>query len=370
MRSDWVERRMLKICIITRNMKAGGAERVLSNLISQWINLGCSCEIILMDMDSDFYDIDEKINVVRIGEKSNIGFVDKFLRYKEVRMLVKNKMPDIVLSLPEEIGIYVILALLGSNIPVVVSERNNPRVMPYKRISRIARRMAYPFTKGLIFQTEEAMEYFPKKLHKKSVILANPINISTLPFSDTLSDKKVVIGVGRLEKQKNFPMLIKAFGKFIINHPDFKLLIFGEGAERSTLIELASMTLPPGSYFFPGVTKDLPSELREASIFVLSSDYEGMPNVLIEAMASGVPCIATDCPVGGPRRLIGNNEAGILVPIGDENSLAIAMSQIADSSDLANMWRANARKKAETFDSAIIAQQWLDYLYAASNQNS
>jgi len=165
-------------------------------------------------------------------------------------------------------------------------------------------------------------------------------------------------------------MLIKAFGKFIINHPDFKLLIFGEGAERSTLIELASMTLPPGSYFFPGVTKDLPSELREASIFVLSSDYEGMPNVLIEAMASGVPCIATDCPVGGPRRLIGNNEAGILVPIGDENSLAIAMSQIADSSDLANMWRANARKKAETFDSAIIAQQWLDYLYAASNQNS
>ncbi|EYE87679.1 hypothetical protein Q428_12010 [Fervidicella metallireducens AeB] len=158
---------MKKLTFVTRNMKAGGAERVISQLVNNFNRAGIQCIIITLDNEEIFYRLDNAVKVHAIGRKSSNSYLDKFLKYKELRRYINVNKPDIVLALPEDIGIYVIPALLGTKIPVVVSERNNPWVMPYKKITRILRRIFYPLADGFIFQTEQAASFFSPNIRKK-----------------------------------------------------------------------------------------------------------------------------------------------------------------------------------------------------------
>jgi len=313
-----------------------------------------------------FYNVPSQVKIYAIGDKSKIKYIDKILRYKGIRYYVKYLKPDAVLTLPEDVGIFVIPALLGTRIPVVVSERNNPWVMPWKKITRLMRKLFYPFATGVIFQTEQAANFFPSFIRKKGIVLSNPLDLSRIPQPWEGERRKEVIGAGRFDKQKNFSLLIRAFAKFHVNHPDYVITIYGEGPLRKELEDLARSLLPKGTYFLPGVTSKLLEHMRGAAMFVLSSDYEGLPNVLIEAMAMGLPVISTDCPSGGPADLIKDGRNGILVPTGDANALCKAMSRVAESEELAVMLGNNACKIKKKLDSTIVAEKWMDYLNSAS----
>lgn len=353
---------MRKLIFVTRNMKAGGAERVISQLANNYSRVGIQCTIVTLDNEEVFYQLNSAVTVYAIGRRSSNAYVDKFLKYKELRRYVNLNKPDIVLALPEEIGIFVIPALLGTKIPVVVSERNNPWVMPWKKETRLMRKLFYPFASGLIFQTEQAASFFPEKIRKKGIVLPNPLDLERIPKPWEGTRRKEIVGAGRLDKQKNFTLLIKSFAKFYKNHPDYVLTIYGEGKLREELESFAASLLPEEVYSFPGRTTELLELIKGAAMFVLSSDYEGMPNVVIEAMAMGMPVISTDCPSGGPAYLIQSGKNGLLVPVGDEDALIEAMCKIADSEELANYLGKNALEIRERLNSDIVVKKWREYL--------
>ena len=353
---------MDNICIVAKNMMSGGAERVIAQLISYMTKQNIQITLILVDDKPIHYRIPASCEILVIGKKAESTLKDKLLRYAEVRRLISKRMPQLVLSMPEEIGIYVIAAMLGTGIPVVVSERNNPWVMPDRKITRILRRLMYPFAKGLIFQTQQAASFFPASQQKKGIVLPNPLDSSRLPAVYQGEREKTVVSAGRMEPQKNFTLLVEAFALFYKNHPDYKLVIYGEGGKRQKLEALAAEKLPDGAWSFPGRVDDLPERIGRCGIFALSSDFEGVPNVLIEAMAVGTPAVSTDCAPGGAAELIENDKNGLIVPVGDVDALAQALAYMADHPAEAARMAENAILIRQKLDVEKVAAQWLTYM--------
>lgn len=341
----------------------GGCERVIQHLMVYALKERYECKLILIDNKPIHYDIPSECEILTVGQKSDNSLIDKVMRYLQVRRLVKEYQPDIVLSMPEEIGIYVICSLFGTGIPVVVSERNNPWVMPYKKITRFLRMCVYPFADGYIFQTKHAASFFSKKIQDKGIVLPNPLDLTRLPEPYKGIKDKIVVGVGRLEEQKNFKLLIDAFSVFYLKNNDYRLVIYGEGKLREELIAYAKTKLPDAVFSFPGCVSNLPEHIARASMFVLSSNFEGMPNALIEAMALGIPSIATDCPSGGPAELIENKVNGYLVPMNDIKQLAMIMSEIKNNTiEINTQLGIESSKIRERLDSDIVCEKWMKYL--------
>lgn len=359
---------MKNIVMVTRNMLSGGSERVISILANNYAEKGIKVTLILTDPQEICYELNSRIKVIPLERRKGNPALNKLNKYKRIRQLIKSEKPDVVLSMPEEIGIFVNLIMLVSGIPVVVSERNNPRVMPYKKVTRIMRRISYLFASGFVFQTQEAASFFSKRIQNKGIILKNPLNIENIPERFTGERRKVVVGTGRLFDQKNFPLLISAFSEFYKTHSDYKLVIFGEGHKRQELEDFANKMLAPGSWEMPGRTSNWQEQAKDAKMFVLSSDFEGMPNALIEAMATGIPSISTDCPSGGSRELIENNINGILIPINDKDAMVEAMCKLADDSEFAETLSQNGVKLQEELNSEVICKKWYDYLERIINK--
>ena len=351
-----------KIVIITRNMVGNGAERVIAQLANYFVSQDKQCAIIMLNDDPVFYRLDSRIQILPVGQKSGNKVLDKLLRYRQVRKLVRQQKADLVLSMPEEIGVYVLLALLGTKIPVYVSERNNPWVMPDVKVTRLLRKLMYPFARGLIFQTEMARSFFPEAIQAKGIVLKNPVDAGRIPAQYTGAREKVIVAAGRLSRQKNMPLLLKAFARFLPNHPEFKLRIFGEGELREELTALAGSLGISDKVELPGRSITLLENMNSAAMFVLPSDYEGMPNVLLEAMCMGMPCVSTDCPSGGPKELIEDGVNGLLVSVGDEKALAAAMERMADPA-FANQMADAAYRIREELTSPEIFASWYRYLF-------
>lgn len=351
-----------KIVIITRNMVGDGAERVIAQLSNYFASQGKKCSIITLNDDEVFYKLDPSISVLPVGQKSGNKVLDKLLRYRKVRQMVLQEKPDLVLSMPEEIAVYVLLALLGTKIPVYVSERNNPWVMPDVKVTRILRTLMYPSAKGVIFQTAMAKSFFPESIQNKGVVLKNPVDAQRIPHQHCGEREKVIVGAGRLSQQKNMPLLLKAFAGFSPRHPEYKLRIFGEGELREELTELARALNVAEKVELPGRSTALLEKMNSAAMFVLSSDYEGMPNVLLEAMCMGMPSISTDCPSGGPKELIKDGVNGLLVPVGDVAAMQEAMEKMADL-DFAKKMADAAYQIREELTSSEVFVSWYRYLF-------
>lgn len=287
-----------------------------------------------------------------------------------MRKNVVKENADVVLTMPEEIGIYVIPSMFFTHIPVVVSERNNPWVMPNKKITRILRKVYYPFVSGLIFQTKGAASFFSKRIQEKGIILSNPLDISRLPEPYRGERRKIIVGAGRLERQKNFSLLIEAFSDFYKKNKEYELHIFGDGSMKQELIDLSEKVLPNGAVKFLGNNPDLLNTIKDCSVFVLSSDYEGVPNVLIEAMSIGMPVISTDCAPGGARELIVNNENGLLIETNNRTQMTLAMDELVNNEVLMKKCSQNASKIKADLASDIVASKWLSYLKHIAGKKS
>lgn len=353
---------MEKIDIITRAMTSGGAERVIAQLANYFTEQSIRCRIITTEKCEIMYPLNEKIEVVPIGRKSKNKLIDRILRYKTVRRIVVSNHPDVVLTMPEDTGIYAILALVGTGIPVFVSERNNPWTMPDVRITRVLRIIAYPFAKGIIFQTEMAKSYFSKRIQNKGIVLQNPVDAARIPDPYKGERKKRFAAVGRLEKQKNFSLLINAFARFCENVDGYELVIYGEGKERENMENLINALNLVGRVSLPGRDFDVLNKINDSAAFILSSDYEGMPNALIEAMCMGMPVISTDCPSGGPKELIQDHVNGLLIPVGDKKAMVAAMKECVEASNQ-KKFATNAYKIKEKLVGEEIFEQWHEFLF-------
>lgn len=352
----------MKILFCIGNLLKGGAERVAANLCNYLINEN-EIMIVTTKGKKSEYKLDKKIKVECLeSEETNKNFVLKNIdRLKVLKEIMKTENPDIIISfLPEPSYRILFLKLFNRKLKVIVSVRNDPKIEYKTIISRIIMKVLYPLADGFVFQTKEAQDYFNKKIQKKSTIIPNPIKEEFIcePYSG--KREKIIVTVGRLEEQKNHKMLIDAFSKLPEQFNEYKLIIYGEGNLRKSLEEQVKKLNLTNRVLLPGQVYNIKEKIYKASLFVLSSDYEGMPNALMEAMALGIPCISTDCPCGGPRFLIKNGYNGYLIPTNDIYSLCKTMENVLCKEQIEISKRAN--KIIVNLKPSKINAIWQDYI--------
>ena len=345
----------MKVIIVIGIFGLGGAERVSLNL-ANWMSLQS----------------DNKVTIVALSRAKGQSYPINGLDFIELnrklpilalRKVLKEKKPDVVLTMCTPMCIYTVPALFGLRVKHIVSERNDPAHFAGRISTKIVSKALMRLADGYVFQTSDAQAFYGGSIARRSVVIPNPLfnveKMSEKAYSG--ADTKTIISVGRLNKQKNQPMLIDAFAEFHQRHPEYRLMIYGEGPERSKLEEQAKNLGIQDACQLPGATNEILDKIYSASLFVLSSNFEGMPNALMEAMALGLPCISTDCPCGGPRELIKNEENGLLVPVGDKTALVAAMEKMTGNREMMMRIGRNAIKIRNTHSMDAICKQWLDY---------
>ena len=348
-----------ELIIVTVSLGNDGAERVLTLLANELIKDQYDVTIIQTKPGTygNSYSFDKRIKVHDFSYHGEGGVLRYFSEAKQLRAFLKNKKNATLIAFLSQSMFVSVIAKIGLKNKLVVSERNDPRRCPAKRIQRIVRDICFYFADACIFQTETVKHMFSKSIQKKSVVIPNPVNPALPdPFSGERQHR--IVTACRLHPQKNLEMLLEAFSHFHKSFPDYTLDIYGTGVLEEKLKNYAATLDVSDSVVFHGFVTNLYAQIRTAMMYVCSSDYEGISNSIIEAMALGIPTIATDCPIGGSSMLIQNGENGLLVPVGDFEQMLQAMLKVAGSKELADHLSENAVKVRKTYDIDGIMKQW------------
>lgn len=365
----------MKILFCINSLVKGGAERVLANLANELSRNNEVSIITLINYDEE-YKLNNNINLIKIDKRRTNPYKKKsklekilkkipklIIRTINIKKQIKNINPDVIISFLPEISFLVLLNKRKSD-KVIISVRNDPKIEYSSKLYNYLMRKLYPKADGFVFQTIEAQEYFKDKIKCKTCVIHNPINDSFIieEFNKGKERKKEIVSVGRLTKQKNFDLLIEAFAGLSKEYIDYKLIIYGEGELRKKLERKIDDLKLSDRVFLPGITNDVKKEIKNSSIFVLSSNYEGMPNALMEAMALGLPVISTDCPCGGPKELIENNVNGILVEVNNKTQLLCAIEKILSNEKIMDELGNQARNISKTHNIERINEKWINYI--------
>lgn len=343
----------MKILFTVASMAGGGAERVISILAAHLVKDNHQVIIAMTAGDKVDYQLDPKIQVISIGGTSGGSMVKRLNRIKKLRTLFRQNRDAVIVSFGLGSNFYTAAAHLGLKNLLVISERNDPAACPHPYL----RNMVFGHADRIVFQTKDAMQCFPEKLKRKGCVIPNPISGTvTAPYEGTR--KKTIAAVGRLEPQKNYPLLLGAFALFHEKYPEYTLHIFGRGCLLAELEKTAEELGITEMVIFEGYAQDVHEKILDAGMYVLSSDYEGISNALLEAMALGMPVIATDCPIGGSRLCITHGENGLLVPVGDVEAMEQAMGRLAGDSGFASRLGREAAKVRLRFSEEAVMEEW------------
>jgi glycosyltransferase involved in cell wall biosynthesis len=356
------------IAIVCATLSTGGAERVISTLSNYMVVYFKSIEIICWRNTSVFYAIDERVKITMIPFESQKRSITGQMKW--FRKYMKLNSYDLVLSFLAPFNIITSLSLIGLAVPLIVAERNDPRHVPTSYILRIVRNFSYLFADVILTQTENNKRYFPSFLQKKCNVIFNPVFLNTELLGKALTTQKTkkIVSVARLERQKNQLLLLDAFADISRQYNDYILVIYGEGDLRSILEKRISDLKLEHKIFLPGQVTDIHNQILDADIFVLSSNYEGMPNALIEAMCLGLPCISTK--VSGAVDLIQNQENGILVNINDKSELINAMTELLNNKTKSKQIAKQATSIYSCLNINVIAEQWMSVILSTIDKIS
>lgn len=345
--------------IVTSLSSKGGAERVMVSL-ANWIvknDIGYEPIFLIFDRKKSAYQIDNGVRVIRpTSDYSKNRITALWQRIRFCKKMVRAEKPNYIVSFFAKTTFYAKLASKGNSI-IIGSERANPNTK--SKLEKIMDVLAFKMCDGFIFQTSGVKKIF-KDAKNKSTVIPNPINEKTLSVDDLAKERRI-IAVGRLTGQKGFDVLIDAFKKVSEKNPDYELTIFGEGEDREKLLkQIHDLGLDKRAKLM-GRSDSIADEMSKSKIFVLSSRYEGMPNVLIEAMASGVACVSTDCDYG-PSDLIENGVNGILVDVDNVDQMADAINELISDDEKRKILEKNAYKINEKLSPDVIYRKYLDYI--------
>ena len=355
----------MKITFVTSTLTSGGAERVISLLANNFAERGYEVEMIaLTSISPDYYSLNPKVKFIHADKVSKGGLLGELWWF---RQHIKKEQPDVVIAFMEAVYEFVLLALLGTKVPVISSERKDPATLGPLR--KILRRILLPTAKAHVVQTQHIKNYYSKRIQKKTHIIYNPVNERVFETSHDndddnpelkIKDERLnrIISVGRLYPQKNQKMMIEAFAQISERYSDWKLVIYGEGPERDSLESLVSNLKSQVSsrISLPGRCETVIEEVAKSKVFCLSSDYEGMSNAMIEALCVGTPVISTR--VSGTDELIRDGENGLLVDIGDTEGLAKAFEILLSNQELREQIGKEGQKSATKFKTDTIVDQW------------
>ena len=344
----------MKIRFFVGEFSEGGAERVISILANEMASRGHEVAILKYFNSINYYKTDERVKIYSLEESTgtknklkNIAYLNKYLK----------SFDGVFVSFLAPFNILALIANTGNKTPVIVADRNDPAKLPGNKYLRMLRDYLYRFADRVIVQTYKNKTYFSNKVQKKTEVIYNPLILKGMEGRALNSRKsKTIINIGRLEPQKNQDMLIDVFKKFHEIHPEYKLVIYGEGSYRKNLEDKVSGLKLNEYITLPGNVKDIFDKLCDCEFFVLSSNYEGMPNALIEAMGLGVPVISTR--VSGATDLIENGKNGILIDVNDDGGLLSSMVKLAESEELRKNLSLEAVKIADMLNSKNICDIW------------
>lgn len=302
----------MKILFTIRSLTGGGAERVVSVLSGLLADVGEDVHIITYKTSERDYSISEKVQIHEMPQRKD-STITKGMRIFDMRKIIKEIQPDVIIPFVGTVLYVSWLAITGMKIPFVLTIRNNPWTMPEKRLLRNFRDYLAKKSCAILVQNEEQSEYFSADLRKKCFVVPNPLSSKFIDNHKEIYSRKIskIIAVGRLHEQKNYPLLLKAMVDITKIKSEITLDIFGEGNQKKYLEGLVDEYGLANHVFLRGRSQSIEKQLQVADMFVMTSDYEGMPNALMEAMAFGVPCISSDCKTG-PRSLIKSFENGLL----------------------------------------------------------
>lgn len=351
---------MKRIVIVSNGLRGGGTQRVSSILANYFAQKGYEVTFIAVYDNQREYFIEPCIKYQYVDVHGKTG-VRRFIRRSfSIKKMVKDFKPDIVFSFITTELVPVVL----SGTPIISSLRNDPvlldQVLDKGFLRKSIRNFVFMHSKNVVFQTPLARDYHSQNIRDKGVVIGNPI-IDGLPDWKEDGHEKVFMTACRITKQKNIPMLIEAFLKFHEKHSEYNLELYGYGEPEDYKKELEAYCKERNidSFVkFMGRSTKVHERMSQVEAFFLTSDFEGLSNSMLEAMAIGIPCVCTDCPAGGARVYMKDGKAGVLVPVGDTNQLEQAMYQIAESASFRVELSHKERYVRDILNSEDICRRW------------
>lgn len=368
----------MRIAIILPGLGMGGAERVATSL-SNWIAKNKTDEIYFINMGENTHNFELDKNVKVYHKNYDTKAIKGF---KPVVLLKKLKLKiDFVNNTLNEIKPDVIFEMLylplffvlpykrkhKNDVVIIGSERANPKAKNIKFDIKIMSKICPKMCDGYIFQTERVKQMFSKKIQEKSCVIPNAVSNPYMMGIIETRREKVISNMGRLENQKGQDVLIKAFNIVQKEHPEYKLVIYGEGSKRKKLKNLIEELNLKDKVTLAGKVKKAILEVNKSEIFVFTSRFEGMPNALMEAMACGLPCISTDC-IAGPSEIIENGKNGILVEVDNVEQIAQKINFLIENKEKAKQMGNEARKILETHSTDKIFEKYYNYFSKISKK--
>lgn len=356
----------MRVLCYTNKLNHGGAERVMSIIANELHALGHYVVLINDYKYEDEYSLNPLVKHYYIdgyyGDRSGNKVTRTLRRVLYLRKKCREHNIDVVVSFISDANYRAILATIGIRTKNVISVRNDPYKDYAGRFKKKLGELFYSRAEGCVFQTEYARDFFSEKIISHSCVIENPISDVFFDIDNCPLQEKKIVACGRLTEQKRFDILIDVFSKVHKRHPDYTLEIYGDGELKESLYrQIAKLNLNE-SIFLKGRSNSIQTDIGNASVFVLSSDFEGMPNALLEAMALGLPCVSTDCDGGGPRAIINNEIDGILVSKHNEEEMVSAISSIIDDKQFALKLSKYAREKGKKYSPASVVKKWEKFL--------
>lgn len=392
------------IVFLIQSMSGGGAERVISLLSNELANRSYDVTLIITHQSlesANISGISNSIRLISLEDKARESskFIKKFRllkarcidkikkafqkidddfqlinlyqarNYDNVKWLKdyfhKNRNCITVAFLNEPI--FMSLLAKDNSTKIIISERNDPSKFVNTKTTMAFIRRMYPKADAMVFQSPDAMQWYQENTNVKGRVIFNPIK-PDLPERYVEERKKKIVNFCRISSQKNLTLLVNAFEIFSKEYPDYELYIYGdavgngaEGYVDSVKETISHLNRQERIHILPA-QNDIHNLIKDYAMFVSSSDFEGMSNSMLEAMAIGLPTICTDCPAGGARAIITDHENGILVPVNDEQAMADAMKEVADNPELAEKLSINGTKIREDLSVDKIVNQWMEII--------
>lgn len=366
----------MNIVFVTNSIGFGGAEKMIAFVANGMYERGHQVTIVNYNVVEDYINAHQQtfLSGIQVHSFSStrcrkLIFLEKIIYLYKI---AKKNNADIIIGFTSYPGFAAKIVGDLLHIPSIMSERGNP-FMTYnlRNIPTLLTLFFINRSKGAVFQTEGASLFYSKQLQKRGCIIPNPIALPPdLQKTQELIHEKSIVSVGRLNNNpKRYDIMLQGFALFVKKHPEYSLKLYGKGEDEDNIKKLAQNLAIEDKVCLMGISDNPMKDICNSEIFVITSDYEGISNALLEAMAIGMPCISTDSPPGGARMLIQDKINGQLIPVEDYNALAQAMCNYVEDKEFAFSCGQKAKNVIEKFHPTRILNKWEDYLMAIINQN-
>lgn len=352
---------MKNVVFVMNNLGDGGAERVGITVAKYMAQLGHNVYIAKMFSTYNDYSIEGIRGVITLPNASN-KYVKHFKRFLAFSAFCAKKKIDTVIVMGVGDMMIHYFKKTHPKIKLILSERNDPHSQ--YSVDRVLGARVNSFLKQadhVVFQTEDARAYFCDEVIQKGIVIPNPIK-KDLPEPFHGNRRHEIVNFCRLNVQKNIPLLFDAFEMLHKEYPDYTLRIYGRGELKDSLLQLIKENGQENYIFIQDFAKDIHERVRDAAMFVSSSDFEGISNSMLESLAIGLPVVCTDCPAGGARMMIQDKVNGMLTPVGNTEELYIAMKYIVTHPDEAELMGEKAVLIRERLSEEKICQQWVELI--------